>query len=41
MTGRGFDYEVADGTATLTAPPLGGGPASAYNSFKYEITIVR
>jgi hypothetical protein len=41
MTGRPFQYEVSGGAATLTAPPYGGDPASAYNSFRYEITIVR
>jgi len=41
MTGRSFQYEVSGGTATLTAPPLRGDAASAYNSFQYEITIVR
>jgi hypothetical protein len=41
VTGRAFQYAVAGGTATLTAPPHGLDPANAYNSFKYEITIVR
>jgi len=41
MTGRPFQYDLSGGTATLTAAPLGLDPASTYNSFKYEITIVR
>jgi hypothetical protein len=41
MTGQPFQYDLSGGTATLTAAPPGRDPANAYNSFKYEITIVR
>ena len=41
MTGRAFQYELAGGTATLTASPPGRDQPYAFNSFKYEITIVR
>jgi hypothetical protein len=41
VTGKGFDYKVRDGKATLTAPPLPGETPSLHNTVHYEITVKR
>jgi hypothetical protein len=41
ITSRAFEYTVAGGTATLTAPPPDRSAPSPQNSFKYEIRIAQ
>jgi hypothetical protein len=41
MTGKPFEYHVADGQATLAGPPPGHEPPHAGNSLRYEITLRR
>ena len=40
MTGRPFEYRLERGKATLSAPPLGGGPSDNY-PLTYELTLKR
>jgi hypothetical protein len=39
VTGKSFDYELADGKALLSAPPPPGQMANQGNTLKYELTL--